>query len=102
MPSVGCCVERTLLHGDVLTLLMKTLLTSWRVNQRGAGHNSRWSGYLSELISSMSEKTLFVGIASLLSNVAAINMAFSCEIDVCTSAFILTEKQVAPFHKCSY
>ncbi|ELI7924461.1 hypothetical protein [Yersinia enterocolitica] len=57
---------------------------------------------MSELISSMSEKTLFVGIASLLSNVAAINMAFSCEIDVCTSAFILTEKQVAPFHKCSY
>ena len=30
-------VGKTLLHGDVPTLLMKTLLTSWCVNQRGAG-----------------------------------------------------------------
>lgn len=31
-------VGKTLLHGDVLTWLMKTLLTSRCVNQRGAGH----------------------------------------------------------------
>ncbi|MDE4694499.1 hypothetical protein, partial [Klebsiella pneumoniae] len=31
-------VGKTLLHGDVLMWLMKTLLTSRCVNQRGAGH----------------------------------------------------------------
>ncbi|KAA6102619.1 hypothetical protein F3I23_19130, partial [Pantoea sp. Bo_11] len=31
-------VGKTLLHGDVLMWLMKTLLTSWCINQRGAGH----------------------------------------------------------------
>jgi len=31
-------VGKTLLHGDVLIWLMKTLLTSGGVNQRGAGH----------------------------------------------------------------
>ncbi|WP_223820763.1 hypothetical protein, partial [Pantoea sp. VH_25] len=30
-------VGKTLLHGDVLMWLMKTLLTSWCINQRGAG-----------------------------------------------------------------
>ncbi|TXQ04970.1 hypothetical protein FV290_09585, partial [Escherichia coli] len=34
-------VGKTLLHGDVLMWLMKTLLTSGCTNQRGAGHNSR-------------------------------------------------------------
>lgn len=29
---------KTLLHGDVLMWLMKTLLTSVCINQRGAGH----------------------------------------------------------------
>ncbi|EFB6788058.1 hypothetical protein FPG81_19950 [Escherichia coli] len=29
---------KTLLHGDVLMWLMKTLLTSRCINQRGAGH----------------------------------------------------------------
>ncbi|MCK7220609.1 methyltransferase, partial [Enterobacter cloacae] len=32
-------VGKTLLHGDVLMWLMKTLLTSGCTNQRGAGHN---------------------------------------------------------------
>ncbi|NIF33070.1 hypothetical protein F3J29_13105 [Enterobacter sp. Cy-643] len=31
-------VSKMLFHGDVLTLPMKTLLTSWCVDQRGAGH----------------------------------------------------------------
>ncbi|WP_239181699.1 hypothetical protein, partial [Citrobacter werkmanii] len=31
-------VGKTLLHGDVLMWLMKTLLTSGCTNQRGAGH----------------------------------------------------------------
>ncbi|MFH2757936.1 hypothetical protein ABK810_23490, partial [Enterobacter hormaechei] len=33
-------VGKTLLHGDVLMWLMKTLLTSGCTNQRGAGHSS--------------------------------------------------------------
>ncbi|MFY7210150.1 hypothetical protein ACOTY1_24220, partial [Enterobacter cloacae complex sp. IR5462] len=33
-------VGKTLLHGDVLMWLMKTLLTSGCTNQRGAGHIS--------------------------------------------------------------
>ncbi|MDU6686949.1 MAG: hypothetical protein E6470_25570, partial [Enterobacteriaceae bacterium] len=33
-------VGKTLLHGDVLMWLMKTLLTSGCTNQRGAGHNT--------------------------------------------------------------
>ncbi|MBW5995213.1 hypothetical protein CF038_21640, partial [Klebsiella michiganensis] len=32
-------VGKTLLHGDVLMWLMKTLLTSRCINQRGAGHD---------------------------------------------------------------
>ncbi|MER1306180.1 hypothetical protein KJR70_19420, partial [Klebsiella pneumoniae] len=32
-------VGKTLLHGDVLMWLMKTLLTSGCTNQRGAGHD---------------------------------------------------------------
>ncbi|WP_243633950.1 DUF4113 domain-containing protein, partial [Enterobacter hormaechei] len=32
-------IGKTLLHGDVLMWLMKTLLTSGCTNQRGAGHN---------------------------------------------------------------
>ncbi|HBZ16076.1 MAG TPA: hypothetical protein DEO73_09995 [Pantoea sp.] len=34
-------VGKTLLHGDVLMWLMKTLLTSRCINQRGAGHHSQ-------------------------------------------------------------
>ncbi|PAY94796.1 hypothetical protein CEG99_25040 [Shigella boydii] len=33
-------VGKTLLHGDVLMWLMKTLLTSGCTNQRGAGHTA--------------------------------------------------------------
>ncbi|MEX5413350.1 hypothetical protein, partial [Atlantibacter hermannii] len=33
-------VGKTLLHGDVLMWLMKTLLTSGCINQRGAGHKT--------------------------------------------------------------
>ncbi|WP_096961877.1 autotransporter outer membrane beta-barrel domain-containing protein, partial [Escherichia coli] len=33
-------VGKTLLHGDVLMWLMKTLLTSGCTNQRGAGHSA--------------------------------------------------------------
>ncbi|MCE1330504.1 hypothetical protein LWV27_23685, partial [Enterobacter hormaechei] len=33
-------VGKTLLHGDVLMWLMKTLLTSGCTNQRGAGHRA--------------------------------------------------------------
>ncbi|WP_220224814.1 hypothetical protein, partial [Klebsiella pneumoniae] len=36
-------VGKTLLHGDVLMWLMKTLLTSGCTNQRGAGHRY-WHG----------------------------------------------------------
>ncbi|MGG4930611.1 hypothetical protein, partial [Escherichia coli] len=39
-------VGKTLLHGDVLMWLMKTLLTSGCTNQRGAGHidkTGNWS-----------------------------------------------------------
>ncbi|HHG1019909.1 TPA: IS3 family transposase, partial [Klebsiella pneumoniae] len=35
-------VGKTLLHGDVLMWLMKTLLTSGCTNQRGAGHYIRY------------------------------------------------------------
>lgn len=31
-------VGKTLLHGDVLMWLMKTLRTSWCINQRGVDH----------------------------------------------------------------
>ncbi|MFP2767773.1 hypothetical protein ACLEUJ_25775, partial [Escherichia coli] len=34
-------VGKTLLHGDVLMWLMKTLLTSGCTNQRGAGHTTQ-------------------------------------------------------------
>ncbi|PQK69356.1 hypothetical protein CG430_22760, partial [Pantoea ananatis] len=34
-------VGKSLLHGDVLMWLMKTLLTSRCINQRGAGHSRR-------------------------------------------------------------
>ncbi|WP_308537924.1 hypothetical protein, partial [uncultured Kluyvera sp.] len=34
-------VGKTLLHGDVLMWLMKTLLTSGCTNQRGAGHQRK-------------------------------------------------------------
>ncbi|MHB9320990.1 hypothetical protein ACP3TG_18110, partial [Phytobacter diazotrophicus] len=36
-------VGKTLLHGDVLMWLMKTLLTSGCTNQRGAGQNFSFS-----------------------------------------------------------
>ncbi|MCU3878526.1 hypothetical protein N8W78_11355, partial [Enterobacter hormaechei subsp. steigerwaltii] len=36
-------VGKTLLHGDVLMWLMKTLLTSGCTNQRGAGQLVSWS-----------------------------------------------------------
>ncbi|MBZ6720811.1 hypothetical protein DMS07_20645 [Klebsiella variicola] len=36
----GLFVGKTLLHGDVLMWLMKTLLTSWCINQRGAGQHA--------------------------------------------------------------
>ncbi|WP_220273303.1 hypothetical protein, partial [Pantoea ananatis] len=36
-------VGKTLLHGDVLMWLMKTLLTSRCINQRGAGQGRRIS-----------------------------------------------------------
>ncbi|WP_204375979.1 hypothetical protein, partial [Enterobacter sp. 50793107] len=40
-------VGKTLLHGDVLMWLMKTLLTSGCTNQRGAGQENYidWVGY---------------------------------------------------------
>ncbi|MGS0014407.1 hypothetical protein ACUOIJ_24225, partial [Escherichia coli] len=38
-------VGKTLLHGDVLMWLMKTLLTSGCTNQRGAGH-SLWAHHV--------------------------------------------------------
>ncbi|MCU3184840.1 hypothetical protein N8T22_20030, partial [Enterobacter hormaechei subsp. steigerwaltii] len=39
-------IGKTLLHGDVLMWLMKTLLTSRCINQRGAGHGLRVVDYL--------------------------------------------------------
>ncbi|MFU1625777.1 hypothetical protein ACM2VE_13535, partial [Escherichia coli] len=38
-------VGKTLLHGDVLMWLMKTLLTSGCTNQRGAGQDSTDSAF---------------------------------------------------------
>ncbi|WP_431644005.1 hypothetical protein, partial [Enterobacter asburiae] len=43
-------VGKTLLHGDVLMWLMKTLLTSGCTNQRGAGHRVWLRGYLAYLV----------------------------------------------------
>ncbi|WP_420259686.1 hypothetical protein, partial [Enterobacter kobei] len=40
-------VGKTLLHGDVLMWLMKTLLTSGCTNQRGAGHPIETTRYAS-------------------------------------------------------
>ncbi|MER5003004.1 hypothetical protein KDV29_02125, partial [Atlantibacter hermannii] len=40
-------VGKTLLHGDVLMWLMKTLLTSGCTNQRGAGHGAYGAGVAS-------------------------------------------------------
>ncbi|PZB64015.1 hypothetical protein C3J88_08865, partial [Klebsiella pneumoniae subsp. pneumoniae] len=47
-------VGKTLLHGDVLMWLMKTLLTSRCINQRGAGQHfkTNFEGSLSKSISS--------------------------------------------------
>ncbi|TAT63601.1 hypothetical protein EGM92_10020, partial [Enterobacter cloacae] len=42
-------VGKTLLHGDVLMWLMKTLLTSRCINQRGAGHNHRYLDFFATL-----------------------------------------------------
>ncbi|WP_343440188.1 hypothetical protein, partial [Enterobacter roggenkampii] len=42
-------VGKTLLHGDVLMWLMKTLLTSGCTNQRGAGHDEPDSYHLFHL-----------------------------------------------------
>ncbi|WP_213063645.1 hypothetical protein, partial [Escherichia coli] len=39
-------VGKTLLHGDVLMWLMKTLLTSGCTNQRGAGHPDERKTYV--------------------------------------------------------
>ncbi|ARE49817.1 hypothetical protein B6N50_08945 [Escherichia coli C] len=39
-------VGKTLLHGDVLMWLMKTLLTSGCTNQRGAGQSRAYKPYL--------------------------------------------------------
>lgn len=39
-------VGKTLLHGDVLMWLMKTLLTSVCINQRGAGQRASPDGLL--------------------------------------------------------
>ncbi|MCF0853509.1 hypothetical protein L0E61_27190, partial [Klebsiella pneumoniae] len=43
-------VGKTLLHGDVLMWLMKTLLTSGCTNQRGAGHFESTTNILSNKI----------------------------------------------------
>ncbi|WP_268629359.1 hypothetical protein, partial [Escherichia coli] len=43
-------VGKTLLHGDVLMWLMKTLLTSGCTNQRGAGHRGFIGGTLARKI----------------------------------------------------
>ncbi|MFI4377302.1 hypothetical protein VAJ80_21235, partial [Klebsiella pneumoniae] len=45
-------VGKTLLHGDVLMWLMKTLLTSGCTNQRGAGHSVQ--------IQNIAQHTLFL------------------------------------------
>ena len=65
-------VGKTLLHGDVLMWLMKTLLTSWCINQRGAdqhglrtmacgalGESGLWSEDAIERLLSHSERNNF-------------------------------------------
>ncbi|MEZ2472802.1 hypothetical protein ACBQ64_10085, partial [Escherichia coli] len=44
-------VGKTLLHGDVLMWLMKTLLTSGCTNQRGAGHPAPTAASATEPVS---------------------------------------------------
>ncbi|MCQ0835701.1 hypothetical protein L1C83_27175, partial [Klebsiella pneumoniae] len=51
-------VGKTLLHGDVLMWLMKTLLTSGCTNQRGAGHVAAQCSYRCQLDSPWAAKKL--------------------------------------------
>ncbi|MDO6845975.1 hypothetical protein, partial [Escherichia coli] len=54
-------VGKTLLHGDVLMWLMKTLLTSGCTNQRGAGHcYERWCHQYSEAGQSSQKASLWI------------------------------------------
>ncbi|WP_415583550.1 hypothetical protein, partial [Klebsiella quasipneumoniae] len=57
-------VGKTLLHGVVLMWLMKTLLTSRCINQRGAGHSTftlfiwgNWKGWQAESAAGLSQKS---------------------------------------------
>lgn len=58
-------VGKTLLHGDVLMWLMKTLLTSGCTNQRGAGHpagdctSGAWTVVLSVLLAEIRVARIF-------------------------------------------
>ncbi|MDY9295196.1 hypothetical protein U0B03_23695, partial [Escherichia coli] len=76
-------VGKTLLHGDVLMWLMKTLLTSGCTNQRGAGHS-----HVAENIDFRSEPQQHVkkGIRGW-SRRADNRRAFSAVIDVAVNYF---------------
>ncbi|WP_213158679.1 hypothetical protein, partial [Escherichia coli] len=54
-------VGKTLLHGDVLMWLMKTLLTSGCTNQRGAGQHSLNCSHLFEKSETISPFILMGG-----------------------------------------
>ncbi|TAT63078.1 hypothetical protein EGM92_12760, partial [Enterobacter cloacae] len=56
-------VGKTLLHGDVLMWLMKTLLTSRCINQRGAGHQHYRKCFTN--ISRKSSSACLVNLSSL-------------------------------------
>ncbi|MER1434386.1 hypothetical protein, partial [Enterobacter hormaechei] len=55
-------VGKTLLHGDVLMWLMKTLLTSGCTNQRGAGHSASTAALSFDLLDIIHLAQLFDGL----------------------------------------
>lgn len=52
-------VGKTLLHGDVLMWLIKTLLTSRCINQRGAGQLD-YAGYLHTQLCIFNDKYVYI------------------------------------------
>ncbi|WP_220385842.1 hypothetical protein, partial [Klebsiella pneumoniae] len=61
-------VGKTLLHGDVLMWLMKTLLTSWCINQRGAGHDDFMLRVKPQVMELLPEKVVFFRLRSFERN----------------------------------
>ncbi|WP_205626724.1 hypothetical protein, partial [Enterobacter cloacae] len=74
-------VGKTLLHGDVLMWLMKTLLTSGCTNQRGAGQRPTRERKLLTVISTSEEKfgrEVICSIVAKDSELSAITFPYLC------------------------